>query len=104
MTPKIHLSSSNSTPESPVLVDRLVEGIVKLLDLHGKKATQECGNSIFANKSSRQQIVMSTFGRFGRVIPFLGDHAINGPVRPELVEGWLWQYTAPSNGFGIRTF
>ena len=36
-----------------------------------------------------------------RVIPFLGDHAINGPVRPELVEGWLWQYTAPSNGFGI---
>ena len=34
-------------------------------------------------------------------MPFLGDDAINSPVRPELVEGQVWQYTAPSNRLGI---
>ena len=37
------------------------------------------------------------------VIPFLGDDAINIPVRPERVEGWAWHYTAPSNRLGITT-
>ena len=37
------------------------------------------------------------------LIPFLGDDAINIPVRPERVEGWAWHYTAPSNRLGIRT-
>ena len=72
-----------------------MKGNKSLLDIHRNIKWLVVG---FRNTSITRRL---TIALVMLIIPFLGNGAINHHVRPELAEGRLWQYTAPSNRLGI---